>query len=211
MTVPKNDDLVSIIERLAQMEFSDVFNPYRDLCELHDSRGAPEIRRRNLELTLAAAAGRVDELWLALEPGHRGARRTGLAMTDDKRLAQHADYWEIDGIKRATKSGPETEATAGIVWGALQRKGARVFLWNVFPLHAHRNGIPLSNRRHTPTERAACADVTRAIFEVLQPHRIFAIGKDAELGTKIMGVEAQYVRHPSYGGKVKFLEGIGAT
>ena len=209
MALP-NDDPASLVNRLRVMDFNDVFNPYRDLCAHHDLPDAPAIRRRNLELTLAAAAGRVDEMWFALEPGHRGARRTGLAMTDDRRLTQHADYWKIDGIERATKSGPETEATAGIVWEALKVKGASAFFWNAFPLHAHLNGKTLSNRRHTQTERAACASVTLAIFGLLQPRRVFAIGRDAELATKALGIDADYVRHPSYGGKAKFLKGIGA-
>jgi hypothetical protein len=209
MKIPK-DSPASIVNRLAAMEFGDVFNPYRDHCAHHDLPDAPIIRSRNLELTLVGAAGQVDEMWFALEPGHRGARRTGLAMTDDQRLSEHAEYWEIDGIQRATKSGPETEATAGTVWEALKKKGSSIFLWNAFPLHTHQSGIPLSNRRHTPAEREACATVTLAIFELVRPRRVFAIGREAQQALSALGIDADYVRHPSYGGKAKFLEGIGA-
>ena len=200
----------AIVGRLADLKFDNVFNPYSDLCPYHDLPDAPAIRRRNLGLTLDRAAGRVEEIWLALEPGHRGARRTGLAMTDDRRLTPHAKYWGIEGIARATKSGPETEGTAGIVWGALSRKGASAFLWNAFPLHSHQAKSPLSNRRHTPVEREACVDITLAILNLLKPKRVFAIGREAEVAAQTLGVAAEYVRHPSFGGKSDFLRGIGA-
>ncbi|MGV1683747.1 uracil-DNA glycosylase [Sphingopyxis sp. NJF-3] len=201
----------AIVERLAQLKFDNVFNPYADICEVYDGDGATSIRQANLRMTLEAASKGTAELWLALEPGHRGARRTGLAMTDDRRLQMHADHWGIEGIQRATSSGPETEATAGIVWSAVTMKDGPIFLWNVFPLHSHRPGNALSNRRHTRSERGACNDVTLAIFELLEPDRVFAIGKDAYLATEELGIEAVRVRHPSFGGKMEFLKGIGLT
>lgn len=204
------DKPAKIVGRLADLKFANVFNPYSDICHSHDLPDAPGIRRRNLELTLRRASGGVDEIWYALEPGHRGARRTGLAMTDDRRLAQHAEYWGIEGVARATKSGPETEGTAGIVWGALKRKGASAFLWNAFPLHSHQPRKPFSNRRHTPGEREACGGITLAILDLLKPKHVFAIGREAEIAARTLGVSAKYVRHPSFGGKPEFLEGIGA-
>ena len=197
-----------IVDELARLRFEDVFNPYSDVCAKYDRADAPAIRRSNLRLTLGQASKGVDEIWFALEPGHRGARRTGLAMTDDKRLAIHANYWKIDEIEQATSSGPETEGTTGIVWEAVRRKGTSIFLWNAFPLHAHVRGAPLSNRRHTRFEREACEEVTRAIFELVGPERIFAIGREAHVATAAMEMVAIRVRHPSYGGKEEFLEGI---
>ncbi len=197
-----------IVGQLAELRFVDVFNPYADVCAEYDTGDAPAIRRNNLRLTLEQASKGIDELWLALEPGHRGARRTGLAMTDDARLAMHAEYWKIAGLSRATNSGPETEATAGIVWEALTSKPASVFLWNAFPLHSHLTGSPFSNRRHTRYEREQCEAVTSAIFKLLKPGRIFAIGKEAHLATVAMGIDASPVRHPSFGGKKQFMEGI---
>lgn len=198
-----------IVNRLAQLRFDNVFNPYADICVAYDREDAAEIRRMNLLLTLEAASRGTAELWLALEPGHRGARRTGLAMTDDQRLQTHADRWGIHGIRQATKSGPQSEATAGIVWSAVAMKDVPIFLWNAFPLHSHDAENTLSNRRHTRAERLACDDVTIAIFELLKPDRVFAIGADAHVATGDLGIEAVRVRHPSFGGKTDFLNGIG--
>ncbi|MGC5796130.1 uracil-DNA glycosylase [Sphingomonas sp. NFX23] len=197
-----------VIDTLASLHFEDVFNPYADVCPHHDLPNAPEIRRANLLATFEVAARGVDELWIALEPGHKGARRTGLAMTDDHRLARHADRWNVP-VQRATRDGPEKEQTAGIVWEALARTPKSVLLWNVFPLHCHAAGRPLSNRRHTKAERRACAALTGSIIEMVGPRRIFAIGRDAQEAMIDVLPPSIPVRHPSYGGKAEFLAGIG--
>lgn len=197
-----------VVEALAALRFDDVFNPYADVCPRHDLPNAPRIRRDNLLATFEVAARGIDELWIALEPGHKGARRTGLAMTDDHRLALHGERWNVP-VERATRDGPEKEQTAGIVWEALARTPKRVLLWNVFPLHCHVTDRPLSNRRHTKAERRVCAALTRSIVEMVGPSRIFAIGRDAQDAMVDVLPPSIPVRHPSYGGKAEFLAGIG--
>lgn len=195
------------VERLADLSFENVFNPYRDVCPHHDLPDAPAIRRDNLLATFEAASSGVDELWIALEPGHRGARRTGLAMTDDRRLATHGSLWKV-AVRRATRDGPESEQTAGIVWDALLSRPGRVLLWNVFPLHCHKPGRALSNRRHTRSERLACAELTADIVDMVSPRRIVAIGRDAQAAMAPSHPTRIPVRHPSYGGKAEFLAGV---
>lgn len=200
---------VRAVERLADLAFENVFNPYRDVCPHHDLPDAPSIRRENLLATFEAASAGVDELWIALEPGHRGARRTGLAMTDDRRLAAHASLWNVT-VRRATCDGPESEQTAGIVWEALLRRPGRVLLWNVFPLHCHKPERALSNRRHTRDERLACADLTAGIVAMVAPRRIVAIGREAQDAMVVPHPSCIPVRHPSYGGKAQFLAGVAS-
>ncbi|MBZ9649744.1 uracil-DNA glycosylase [Sphingobium sp. 3R8] len=197
-----------IVARLAQLRFRDVFNPYTDRCATYDLPNAAEIRRANLLCTFEAALRGVDDLWIALEPGHRGARRTGLAMTDDRHLSDHAELWGLSEIKRATAGGPDTEQTASIVWDAVLRTKRRVLLWNVFPLHTHQPGVPLSNRRHTAAELTACRTLTRDVIDMVVPHRIVAIGTEAHGAMAEMGVNCVKVRHPARGGKAAFLDGI---
>ena len=61
-------------------------------CLWHfDGPDAPAIRRSNLGLVLEAAlAGGISSLWIARDLGHRGGRRTGLALTDEVHLPAHA-------------------------------------------------------------------------------------------------------------------------
>lgn len=201
---PTAEDIVTALSRL---RFANVFNPYSDRCETHDLPDGPEIRSTNLLATLGAAQSGVDALWIALEPGHIGARRTGLAMTDERNLEAHSIRWGLAEIQRATKSGPDSEQTARIVWEALARDPRRIFLWNVFPLHSHVPRKPLTNRRHTRAEREACLEITNAVISFVKPQQIVAIGNDSYAAMVETCRPCIKVRHPARGGKAAFLAG----
>ena len=196
----------SFVGHLAELQFEASFNPYSDICPEHDRSDAPAIRRRNLELVLSAAISRgVDSLWVARDLGYRGGRRTGLAMTDDVCLAQHERMSSITGLQRPTLGPPLAERTASLIWHTLAAINRPVFLWNVFPLHPHEPGEPLSNRCHTKQERQECAPLLSWLVDVLQPRRLVAIGRDAEMALAEMGYPCRAVRHPSYGGQADFF------
>jgi hypothetical protein len=129
-------------------------------------------------------------------------------MTDDARLLQHAEKFGARGVKHATKSGPATEITAGVVWTALDRVREPVFLWNIFPLHSHKHGLSLSNRRHSRGEQVQCQPFLDEILSMFVPETIVAIGADAQNALARRACKFYPVRHPAYGGKSAFLEGI---
>ncbi len=82
-------------------------------------------------------------------------------------------------------------------------------LWNVFPLHPHRPGDPMSNRRHSRSERRACQPFLLRLIEVLSPRTVVAIVvAAAEVALGELNVAATTVRHPSYGGQPEFLKGL---
>ncbi len=79
------------MDALAALRFQDTFNPYSDACAEHDGGEAPQIRRRNMRLVLEAAVSRgVCSIWVARDLGYRGGRRTGLPLTDEAHLPEHA-------------------------------------------------------------------------------------------------------------------------
>ena len=125
------------VERLAEVSFRSVFNPYRDACGQHDGPEAPAIRRANLLRYLEAIvdAG-VDSIWLGRDCGYRGARRTGIALTDEIHLAMLQQHLGVTGITKATTGSPLKERTATEVWKVMQTVSVNVFLWNVFPTDA---------------------------------------------------------------------------
>lgn len=199
----------TFVRRVAALAFRDVFNPYSDICPHHDLVEAPQIRRQNLAAVLECAlAKEVDAMWIGLELGYGGGRRTGLAMTDDARLNAHAELFGAKGIKRATVSGPEKEITAEAVWEAIRIIKRPVFLWNVFPLHSHKPDVTLSNRRHNRAERDGGTELLSNLITALKPRLVVAIGRDAEDALDRQGVRHHSVRHPAYGGKAKFISGI---
>lgn len=199
----------NFVAELASLSFPCVFNPYSDVCSLHDSPKAPLIRRRNLEAVLEQAlVVKTRSMWVGLELGHGGGRRTGLAMTDDTRLSRHAALFLAKGVERATISGPVSEITAGAVWEAIELVREPVFLWNIFPLHPHQVSVPLSNRRHTQFERDTCSGLLDKLLTTLNPKFIVAIGRDAQDTLNRRGISNLPIRHPAYGGKTEFIAGI---
>ncbi|KQW72348.1 uracil-DNA glycosylase [Ensifer sp. Root127] len=197
------------VETLADLSFTDAFNPYSDACGDFDQHDAPAIRRKNLKLVLDAAIERkVDSIWIARDLGYRGGRRTGLALTDEAHLTDHSVLYGDLPLVRATKGPALAERTASVIWQTLNRIQRPVFLWNVFPLHPHEPGAPHSNRCHTRTERNACRPLLSWLLNVLDPRVVVAVGRDAQLALADLGIGAMQIRHPSYGGQSDFISGI---
>jgi hypothetical protein len=187
---------------------ADVFNPYSDHCQEHDLVDGPAIRRANLELLLdAALAQPIDELWVGLELGRKGGRRTGLALTDEGQLAALADYWDIAGLRRATSGPIMREATATFVWKAISMTGRRVLFWNAFPLQCHQPGSA-NNRNHSTSEAKALLPYLQWILAQAKPRRVVALGQKAHAALLRANIQAEYVRHPARNGGPQFLAQI---
>ena len=199
----------SFVNSLSKLCLPSVFNPYSDHCPVHDRADAATVRRLNLTRWLdAALAMRSDTIWIGRDLGHRGGRRTGLPLTDEAHLDTASGLMGGIALDRATRGPVFAERTAAIVWSVLSRIDEPVVLWNIFPLHPHDAGDPLSNRCHTRSEREATWHFLAGLMEMVRPCRLVAIGRDA--GTALTGVDlpVYIVRHPSYGGQAEFINGI---
>ncbi|MFG1230389.1 uracil-DNA glycosylase [Xanthobacter wiegelii] len=199
-------DFVALV---ADLKFDDAFNPYSDICSDFDRPDAAAIRRGNLVKALEAALAKgVESVWIARDLGYRGGRRTGLALTDETHLDAHAALLGVDDFRRSTIGPAATERTATVIWRMLTEIGKPIFLWNVFPLHPHEPGRPMTNRSHTRFERHACRHIVVTLLDLLAPQSVLAIGRDAENAMADLGIAAKPVRHPSYGGQPQFIAGV---
>lgn len=200
--------LSGIVDALASIQLPDVFNPYSDRCEAFDRPDAAAIRRANL-LAFMESVKRsgTDTVWMGRDLGYRGGRRTGLALTDEAHLAEFGVVYGAP-VKRATIGTIVAERTAAEIWSVIARLPKPPFLWNVFPLHPHEPGEPMTNRRFTSRELAQVHDLNHRLLTALGLRRIVAIGQDAAHYSSAFGVEVSCVRHPSYGGVRDFRAGI---
>lgn len=148
----------------------------------------------------------VDAIWIGRDLGYRGGRRTGLALTDDVHISQHARRWDLTA-DRPTIGSAVRERTAAVIWNVLDRIDARIFLWNVFPLHPHEPGEPFTNRQHNASERRAGELLLENLLQLLKPKRIVAVGNDAANAAAKLAAAVPIicVRHPSYGGQSQFI------
>lgn len=200
------NDFVALV---ADLKFDNAFNPYSDKCPDFDQPDAAAIRRGNLANALEAAlASGVESVWIARDLGYRGGRRTGLALTDEAHLDAHASLLGVEHLRRSTLGPAAAERTAKVIWRMLMEIGKPIFLWNVFPLHPHEPGRPMTNRCHTRFERHACRHVMVTLLNLLAPQAVLAIGRDAEAAMGDLGIVAKQVRHPSYGGQPEFIAGV---
>ena len=132
-----------------------------------------------------------------------------VALTDDIHIEKHSKRWGFTATQ-PTIGAAVAERTAAVIWRMLDQIDAKIFLWNVFPLHPHESGDPFTNRQHNARERQAGEEVLRDLVALLNPSRIVAIGNDAAAAADrvLSATPVVRVRHPSYGGQTQFIRQI---
>ncbi len=164
------------------------------------------IRRRNLKRYLEemGAIG-PDTLLVGEAPSYRGGRLTGIAFVSERIMLDILG----SGYRKAT-TGDEvsTEASATMVWSVIREMDPRPMLWNAFPFHPFHRGNPRTNRVPDAAELAIGQQFLRALIRLFGFRCVVAIGNQAALSLSRMDIAHEKVRHPSQGGKRKFVEGM---
>lgn len=201
----------TLIDRLAREDTAaDTFNEYAYDIANND------IRRQNLRLYLGHISRLMPKTMLVMEaPGYRGCRLTGVPVTSRKILLEGAPGSDIFGSEAGYRDVDETgfediygEQTATIVWNTLAELSQLPFIWNTFPFHPCKLGIPRSNRKPRRSETERGAVFLREAMEIMRIQRVIAVGNVAFETLGKIGVNCDKVRHPAQGGKNEFVAGL---
>jgi hypothetical protein len=203
------------LRALAETELSDrACNQYSRLSG--DVR-ANAIRRANLKRYFEEMVLLSPRVLLVGEAvSHRGGNLTGIAfcsetiMLDGVRLASGATILgESRGYRKATPGEVRsTEASATMVWGTIRDLEPLPLLWNSFPFHPFHAGKPLSNRVPDRGELAIGQRFIALLLQLFPITEVLAIGNQAAASLTRMEIAHEKLRHPSMGGKQKFVEGM---
>ena len=156
-----------------------------------------------------------DTLLVGEAPSYRGGRLTGIAfvservMLDGVVIASPPGHILGSGYRKAT-TGDEvsTEASATMVWSTIREIDPLPMLWNAFPFHPFDRGNPRTNRLPSAGELVIGQQFLKALLRLFDFRHIVAIGNQAALSLTRLNVAHEKVRHPSQGGKQKFVGGM---
>ena len=218
--VPYSESIDALIDRLARTEAAEcVYNQY-GLTGRPERLRANGRRRENLRLYLRHMTDMGPKVMLVGEaPGYRGCRLTGVPFTSERILLTRGKGSWPQGARRVVGPGlgyqktdergrVTGEASATIVWQAIETLCPLPLLWNAFPFHPFRAGQPMSNRQPTKRELAVGVQYVVELSMIYGIELVVAVGKAAESALERAKIKCCPVRHPSHGGKAQFVAGI---
>ena len=207
-----NYEIKNFVEALAKVESSgNFFNQYSyDLDENF-------LRRNNLVLYFQQMANLKPQTLLVGEaPGYRGCRLTGVPFTSEFILLNGIEKLGLFGESRGYQKTPESaklakEASATIVWETLLTTASIPLIWNAFGFHPFQGTNHQSNRKPTSSELLIGREFLQQLIQMFEIKTVVAVGNTAQATLNVMKITSLKVRHPAYGGKLEFGNGIKAA
>lgn len=210
----------ALVDRLANSDTSaSAFNQYGNVGQ-PEAKLANQLRRENLRLYLRQMADIGPRAMLVGEaPGYRGCRLTGVPFASEKILLSGLDVKSeqcasrILGSERGYRKTVERErvvgeASATMMWETIANLQPLPLLWNAYPFHPCRPGQPMSNRPPSAQELTSGGEFLTELLRLYAVDTVIAVGNSAANGLKQAGIPFLMVRHPSHGGKIKFVAGL---
>ena len=199
--------LAQLFDLLLAYQGDSAFNQYRERNPELGRRSAPHIRRTNLRRYLDVFS-EASYLLVGEAAGYAGCRFSGIPFTGEAQIVGPDRLPWAQGLDLQQISLGELwrERSGTIVWEAFSGRGDCV-LWNAFPWHPY-DQDPLSNRKPSQAELDSATQVLSCILTLFSTAKPYAIGRVSEAQLHRLGVQAPYIRHPSHGGKSRFVASV---
>ncbi len=142
--------------------------------------------------------------------GYRGGLLTGIPFSSGALLSQPRHPFLRRLAPQLQLEDQTAEATASITWQALAQRRVVPLFWNAFPFHPHLADKPRSNRAPLREEVTLGIGFLQALADMQQPQLIAGVGSRGTEAAQRAFPDRPVValRHPSYGGKVEFVQGL---
>ncbi|MQW92270.1 hypothetical protein GFH30_03450 [Acinetobacter wanghuae] len=199
------NNLKSIISDLSKKQFTNTFNPYKDICDLYDVHTANKIRLENLKLYLEyfSTLDSID-LWIGRDLGYKGGRRTGIPFTSENNINSLNSKLNLNLQIVSKEKNLSSEVSANTIWTMYEKLPKNIFFWNIFPFHPYEKDNQQSNRKYNRLEEEFGIYILTKLINSLNISRIICIGNDSFESIKKLDIPdhmiQHHVRHPSYGG-----------
>jgi uracil-DNA glycosylase len=207
MTTEKN--LESFIQAISEPRFPGLFNPWSEQSDHESNPDGALGRRERLKSHLSCPEPRI--LLIGEAAGYQGCRFSGIPFTSE-RLLLEGKIPRVDKLasRISLRHRPWSEPSATIVWKTLDvlNLTEHVVLSNAVPWHPFGERGPLSNRTPTRYERENGQAYLLLFLRLFTDVPVVALGKTASRSLNALGVAHTQVRHPAYGGALKFREGL---
>lgn len=167
-----------------------------------------EIRSYNLKQYLSLMAFKQPSVLIVGEaPGFHGCKFSGIPFTSEYILFTNPFFKNLN-FQFISSVDLKKENSATIVWDEIDKSDNKPLIWNIYPFHPYRPENVSKNRTPHYNELIFGKKYVKELIEIFGIKKIGAIGRLAESMISDLGIEYEYIRHPSYGGKSKFIEGL---
>lgn len=144
--------------------------------------------------------------------GFKGGRLTGIPFSCGDVFTRFNHPLLAELKSKLILSSRESENAATMVWEYLTEKQQTPLFWNAFPFHPYQVRRPKTNRAPTAKEIQQGSRYLQQLADIFQPTTIAGIGRKGQLAAQkaFPNHAIQRIRHPSFGGKREFIEGMNA-
>ena len=196
------DDIRQFVNHLARRgDRPKTFNPYRN----------PDLAANlNLYLMTLKQHSNRPMLLVGEALGFKGGRLTGIPFSCGDVFTRFNHPLLAELKSKLILSSRESENTATMVWEYLTEKQQTPLFWNAFPFHPYHYRRPKTNRAPTVKEIQQGSIYLKQLADIFQPPVIAGIGRKGQLAAHKAFPDQviQRIRHPSFGGKREFIEGM---
>jgi hypothetical protein len=166
-----------------------LFNQFNESVVGLDVVDGHMIRRQNLKNYIASFKEWPSAIVIGEAPYVWGCRFSGIPFTSERQLCDN--QLPFEGAQSSSGRRPHAEKAATVFRQTLSERSGEFFVWNCVPFFPYRQNNLLSKRAPAVHEIKLCSDLLKDLVEILEPKKIFAVGRKAEYALKLIGCDSR--------------------